>query len=226
MITGTMASGDWHVMEYEHWASHELALRIRVGSELFFHRYVQITVPDGDVAIALIRQAAGEMRGGSNGGFTGRLREWMDKDAPQAITKLSLEAERDPIPLSPLMTFLGDYYLEAADTSSNPFLASVDLLMCSLAKSTLASSSTSDALDEIRRLSTMSASHLALVVDCVRSALLRDGGDDDETDWAEQSTDLLVDSVASHFGIEVGAANRHPEHRGLRLGSSPLRWGY
>jgi hypothetical protein len=162
--------------------------RMGVGTSEHFDRYVQIGVPDSDLAESAVRAAAAELRSGILGPSLKTLIDHLLDDAGSAIVKLRREHEADPLPAPDTLRFLASVYFSAMDQKSGIFGFSPDFRIIGLAVDVLDKEPPESASAVLVDVAGLDVEALALAVDCVQRSL-QDSGD--PRPWAQLARDPI-----------------------------------
>ncbi len=186
----------------------DVTQRMGVGTSEHFDRYVQIGVPESDLAEATVRAAADELRAGELGPAITELVHRMSDDASPALRKLRREHQASPLPASTTLPLLGNIYLSAMEQKSGPFGLSPNFSIIGLAVDVLDQTDPSIAGSLIEALAAADPASLALAADTVRMALKES---DTPHPWAAGAKTPVADALAR--GIREFAsqpARSHP----------------
>jgi hypothetical protein len=186
----------------------DVTQRMGVGTSEHFDRYVQVGVPESDLAEGTVRAAADELRAGELGPATTELVRRMLDDASPALRKLRREHRASPLPGSTTLPLLGSLYLPAMDQKSGPFGLSPDFSIIGLAMDVLDQTEASTAAHLVEALANSDTASLALAADIVRMALKES---DAPHPWASHAKAPVADALTA--GIRSFAsqpARSHP----------------
>ena len=185
----------------------DVTRRMGVGTAEHFDRYVQIGVPDSDLAEAAVRAAADELRAGVTGAAVAALIERMGQDAAPALRKLRREHQASPLPATTTLPLLGSIYLPAMDQKSGVFGLSPDFSIIGLAVDVLDGTEAKTATHMVQSLAGSGPGPLALAADAVRMAMK-----DTETPhpWASGAKASVAEALAD--GIRSFAAQPVRSH--------------
>ena len=179
-----------------------------VGTSEHFDRYVQVGVPESDLAEATVRTAAEELRAGDQGPATTELVRRMRGDASPALRKLLREHRASPLPASTTLPLLASIYLAAMDQKSGLFGLSPDFSIIALAVDVLDQTEAAAAADLVEALARSDRASLALAADIVRMGLKES---DTPHPWASHAKAPVGDALTA--GIKSFAsrpARTHP----------------
>lgn len=149
----------------------DVSRRMGVGTAEHFDRYVQVGVPESDLAETAVRAAADELRTGVIGPALADLVRRMSDEASPALRKLRREHQESPLPASTTLPLLGRIYLSAMDQKSGPFGLSPDFSIIGLAMDVLDQTEATTAGHLVESLAQADRGSLALAADIVRMAL-------------------------------------------------------
>lgn len=186
----------------------DVTQRMGVGTSEHFDRYVQVGVPESDLAEATVRAAAEELRAGELGPATTELVRRMRRDASPALRKLRREHRASPLPASTTLPLLASIYLPAMDQKSGPFGLSPDFSIIGLAVDVLDQTEASTAVHLVEALAHSDTASLALAADIVRVGLKES---DTPHPWASHAKAPVGDALTA--GIRSFAsqpARSHP----------------
>lgn len=181
----------------------DVTQRMGVGTSEHFDRYVQIGVPESDLAEATVRAAADELRAGELGPATTELVRRMRGDASPALRKLRREHRASPLPASTTLPLLSSLYLPAMDQKSGPFGLSPEFSIIGLAVDVLDQTETSAAANLVEAMASSNAAGLALAAHTVRMAL-KDS--DTPHQWAVDAKAPVAGALAD--GLRAFAGQR------------------
>lgn len=186
----------------------DVTQRMGVGTSEHFDRYVQVGVPESDLAESTVRAAADELRAGALGPSTTELVRRMRGDASPALRKLRREHRASPLPASTTLPLLASIYLPAMNQKSGPFGLSPDFSIIGLAVDVLDQTEPSTAVPLVEALAHSDTASLALAADIVRMGLKES---DTPHPWASQAKAPVADALTA--GIRSFAsqpARSHP----------------
>ncbi|WP_336922907.1 KAP family P-loop NTPase fold protein [Aquipuribacter sp. SD81] len=182
--------------------------RMGVGTSEHFDRYVQVGVPESDLAESTVRTAAEELRDGRLGPATKELVQRMRADASPALSKLRREHRASPLRASSTLRLLASLYFSAMDQKSGPFGLSPDFSIISLSVDVLDQTEVSAASDLVESLAQSDSASLALAADITRVAL-RDS--DTPHPWAERAKPAVANALSTAIRTLAGEpARSHP----------------
>ncbi len=176
--------------------------RLGVGSREYFDRYVQSGVPDSELRLSMVREAAAELRAGHPGQAVVDFLAHAARDGQDAITKLSRENQIDPIAPSSLLPLLAVMNFPATEREREMFALAPDYAIRRLAAESLDATPIDEAVTLIRELASGSRSSLALAAEVTRSARQDDS---DSHEWALSGDAELVGALeATLRSMETG----------------------
>lgn len=161
----------------------EVARRRGIGSEEYFDRYVQITVPEGDLPDQLVREAAGELRAGVGGPALVRLEPFWSADAAAVLSKLERIDQAEPLPVEATLRVLGVHY-GVVNEQRPGLLGSANVVrVLQLARQIMNRLPLAEAHDLAIQIADMSPTHLLMMADLVRKGSRSDEAAADGEHW-------------------------------------------
>ncbi|WP_167880373.1 KAP family P-loop NTPase fold protein [Nocardioides guangzhouensis] len=188
----------------------DVSRRMGVGTSEHFDRYVQIGVPESDLAESSVRAAASELRSGVLGSALKTLTDRLLDDAGSVLVKLRREHETDPLPAANTLPFLASVYFSTMDQKSGIFGFSPDFRVVGLAVDVLDKEPPESASAILLSVADLDTSSVALAVDCVQSALQES---EDPHPWAQ----LARDSVGGRLESTIRSLMSDPASPHRRL---------
>lgn len=172
----------------------DITRRMGVGTSEHFDRYVQVGVPESDVAEATVRSAADELRTGNIGPAVAELARRLNDDASPALRKLRREHAESPLPAATTLPLLGSIYSSAMDQKHGPFGLSPNFSIIGLAMDVLDQTDAATASILIEALACADDASLALAANIVRMGLKES---DTPHPWAQSAQAGVAEALAA-----------------------------